>query len=137
MSKLLGPKANSAVTNLWLLILRVSSGGFMLTHGIPKFLKLIDGGTISFADPFGFGPTISLILAVFAEFLCSVLLIVGIGTRLVTVPLITTMSVAAFYVHGNDPFQRKELALLYLLIFLTILVFGGGKYEAGKLLKRG
>ena len=136
MAKLLGSRTNDTVINLWLLILRVSVGGFMLTHGIPKFLQLIEGNT-QFADPFGLGATISLVLAVFAEFLCSVLLIFGIGTRLATLPLIVTMAVAAFSIHASDPFQHKEMALLYLVIYLTILVFGGGKYEAGKLLRRG
>ena len=137
MTKLLGPRTNNTVNNFWLLLLRMAGGGFMLTHGIPKFLKLIEGGDIAFADPFGFGATISLILVVFAEFLCSVLLIFGIGTRLAAIPLIITMAVAAFFIHANDPFQRKELAFLYLVIYLSILVFGGGKYEAGKLFKRG
>lgn len=136
MAKLLGPRTNDAVINLWLLLLRVAGGGFMLTHGIPKFLKLINGD-LSFADPIGLGSTVSLLLVVFAEFLCSVLLIFGIGTRLATVPLIVTMSVAAFISHSGGPFQRKETALLYLLIFITLLVFGGGKYEAGKFLRRG
>lgn len=134
MAKLLGPRTNNAITNLWLLLLRVSAGGFMLTHGIPKFLKLIEGN-FQFADPFGIGSATSLFLAVFAEFFCSVLLILGIGTRLATIPLIFTMTIAAFDIHGSDAFQRKELALLYLVIFLTILVFGGGNYEAGKLFK--
>lgn len=135
MAKLLGPRTNNTITNLWLLLLRVSAGGFMLTHGIPKFLKLIEGN-FQFADPFGIGSATSLFLAVFAEFFCSVLLILGIGTRFATIPLIFTMTVAAFDIHGSDAFQRKELALLYLVIFLTILVFGGGNYEAGKLFKR-
>ncbi|MGQ8337688.1 DoxX family protein [Sunxiuqinia sp. A32] len=134
MSRLLGNRANEVIENLWLLVLRVSAGTFMLTHGIPKLLKLLEGNT-GFADPFGFGETISLILAVFAEVICSVLIIVGAGTRLATLPLIITMAVAVFMVHGSDPFQRKELALLYLLAFITVLVFGGGKYSLGKYIK--
>ena len=135
MSKFLGPRANDFVLNLWLLLLRLAAGGFMLTHGIPKFLKLVNGNT-AFADPFGLGETLSLVLAVFAEFLCSVLVMLGISTRLATLPLIFTMGVAAFYIHGNDPFQRKELSLLYFIVFITILVVGGGKFEANKILKR-
>ncbi|WP_339741107.1 DoxX family protein [uncultured Sunxiuqinia sp.] len=131
MAKLLGPRTNDTVVNIWLLIFRVSAGAFMLTHGIPKFLKLIEGNT-QFADPFGLGETLSLVLAVFAEFLCSVLIILGIGTRLASIPLIVTMAVAAFQIHAADPFQRKEMALLYLIVFITILVFGGGRFELGR-----
>jgi putative oxidoreductase len=39
------------------------------------------------------------------------------------------MMVAAFMAHGADPFAKKELALLYLLIYVTILVTGSGKYS--------
>lgn len=134
MAKLLGPRTNDAVINLWLLLFRVSAGAFMLTHGIPKFLNLIEGNT-QFADPFGLGATTSLVLTVFAEFLCSVLIILGIGTRLATIPLIITMAVAAFLIHSADPFQTKEMALLYLIVFVTILVFGGGKFEMGRLFR--
>ena len=38
------------------------------------------------------------------------------------------MAVAAFMVHANDPLAKKELALLYLLIYVTLLVAGAGKY---------
>ncbi|WP_423128563.1 DoxX family protein [Gaoshiqia sp. Z1-71] len=133
--KMLGSKTNEFVESLWLMILRVGSGAFMLTHGIPKIQLLLGGGEIAFADPFGLGPTISLILAVFAEVICSVLLILGVVTRLASVPLIVTMSVAAFYVHANDPFAGKEMALLYLLIFITILVYGSGRFALGRLIK--
>ncbi len=135
MSKLFGSRTNVVIENLWLLILRVSAAAFMLVHGIPKLQKLLNGD-VAFADPFGLGETVSLILAVFAEVVCSVLLILGVSTRLAAIPLIVTMAVAAFMVHANDPFLKKELALLYLLVYISILIFGGGKYSAGKFFSR-
>ncbi len=135
MSRLFGSKTNDVFVNLWLLILRVSAGAFMLIHGVPKLQKLLSGN-LAFADPFGIGESTSLILAVFAEVICSVLLILGVATRLASVPLIITMAVASFMIHGNDPFQKKEMALLYLLVYVSILVFGGGNYAAGKYLGR-
>ena len=135
MSKLLGNRTNAAIENLCLLLMRLSAGAFMLIHGMPKLQKLLNGD-FAFADPIGVGETTSLILAVFAEVICSVLLILGVSTRLATIPLITTMAVAAFLVHGADPFQKKELALLYLVIYITILVFGGGKFSLGKYLRK-
>ena len=136
MSRLLGPKSNELVENLWLLVVRVSAGAFMLVHGIPKLQKLLNGD-MAFPDPFGIGEATSLILAVFAEVICSVLIMVGAATRLASIPVIITMGVAAFMIHANDPFQKKEMALVYLLVFGCILVFGGGKYTVGKILKRG
>jgi putative oxidoreductase len=42
------------------------------------------------------------------------------------------MLVAAFIVHLDDPFKRKELALLYLVGFLVVLLMGPGKYSLDK-----
>lgn len=132
MKKLFSTGYSVGLANFWLLVLRVMSGALMLTHGLPKFLKLINGAPIKFSDPLGVGTLISFILVVFAEFFCSIFIIVGLGTRLASIPLIITMGVAAFIIHGDDPFAKKEMAILYLIIFTTLLVFGGGKYSVDK-----
>lgn len=117
------------MADIGLFLLRLCVGGFMLTHGYPKLEKLLAGGEIQFLDFMGIGATASLALAVFAEVICSVLLVLGLGTRLASIALTITMGVAAFIRHGEDPFAKKEQALLYLLIYLTLLVLGPGKYS--------
>lgn len=108
----------------------------MLTHGLPKLSRLTSEEEIKFADPFGFGPFMSLVLVVFAEVVCSILIILGLATRLASIPPIITMFVAAFHAHGNDPFGTKEKPLLFLLIFIVLLVFGSGKYSIDHKLSR-
>jgi len=108
----------------------------MITHGWPKLSKLLAGGEIQFGDPIGLGPVLSLILVVFAEFFCSILIGIGLGTHLATIPLIFTMFVAAFVAHADDPFRQKEMALLYILIYLTLLVVGSRKYSIDYLLRK-
>ena len=71
----------------------------------------------------------SLALTVFAEVLCSGLLMVGLFTRLATMPLLITMLVAVFIVHGADPLGKKEPALLYGLVYATLFFTGPGKYS--------
>lgn len=136
MKQIFNTQYNPSTANVWLLLLRVMAGTFMLTHGYPKFQTLIAGGEIAFFDFMGLGVTASLFLAVLAEFFCSIFIILGLGTRLAAMPLIITMLVAAFNVHADDPFQKKEFALLYLLIFTTLLVFGGGKYSIDRLIEK-
>ncbi|GAA5042410.1 hypothetical protein GCM10011506_44860 [Marivirga lumbricoides] len=114
--------------NISLLIVRIAAGAMMLTHGYPKFLKLI-AGDFAFADPIGMGQELSLILTVLAEFGCSILLILGLFTRWVAIPLAFTMLVAVFIVHGADPFSNKEFGLLYLALFLVAALSGPGKYS--------
>ena len=120
--------------NLGLLILRIGVALLMLFgHG---FEKLVNFGSIAsgFPDPFGIGSTASLILAVFAEFFCSIAIAFGFMTRFSTIPLIITMLVAAFVIHGDDPWGKKELALMYLIPYLTILFSGPGKYSIDRMI---
>ena len=112
-----------------LLMLRVIAAIFIIVHGYPKFLMLFSGEPVQFADFMGLGPTVSLALSAFAEFLCAIFVLIGLFTRLAAIPLVINMSVAVFYAHANDPFDVKEKALLFLLIFLFLLLTGAGKYS--------
>lgn len=116
-------------TDIALLILRLGVGGLMLTHGIPKLINLFDNNPIRFADPLGIGVEGSLALAVFSEVICSVLIIIGLGTRLAVIPLFFTMFVAFFVVQGADPFKTKELAMFFMIVYLALFLTGSGKYS--------
>jgi len=120
-------KTSPPWSDLGLLILRLSLGGMMLTHGLPKLLNFSERAN-SFADPIGLGSSFSLFLAVGAEVGCSLLLILGAFTRLAVLPLMVTMLVAALIVHSADPFAKKEMALLYFFPYLTLLLTGPGKF---------
>lgn len=118
--------------NVALLFLRVSFSLFILVlHGIPKVQNLFSGD-IQFANIFGMGETVSLVLATLAEVVLPILIILGYKTRLASVPLIITMAVAAFVFHGADPISVQEKPLLFLCGFLTILLAGAGKYSIDK-----
>ncbi|HXK82373.1 MAG TPA: DoxX family protein [Bacteroidales bacterium] len=127
---------NSFITDISKLIYRVSVASFMLTHGFGKFKLLLSGNLDKFADPLGMGPEISLILAVGAEFFASIAIIIGFKTRLATIPIVFTMGVAAFVVHGSDPFSVKEFALLYMVAFIGIAIMGSGKYSIDYLISK-
>lgn len=127
---------HSSKTDLALLIARVGIALLMLTHGLPKMEKLLAGGDIQFASVFGMSPAVSLFFAVLTEVGCSLLLLLGLGIRLATVPLIITMLVAAFSIHAADPFSKQEPALQYLLVYIVLLLAGGGKYSVDGLLLR-
>lgn len=119
-----------------LLLLRAITGGFMLiAHGLPKLNLLFASGEISFPDPLGIGTFPSLILTIFSEFFCSLLLIFGFLTRASLIPLIITMIVAAFVYHSADSFAQKEKALLYLVIYIFLFLTGPGRYALNKIIK--
>ena len=118
------------LTDLSLLLLRITFGGLMfLNHGLGKFNKLMAGGEIKFASVFGMGPELSLGLAVFAEVLCALMVVIGLFTRTAVIPLIITMLVAIFVIHIDDPFKRMESAIIYLIPYLVLFWNGSGKYS--------
>lgn len=123
--------SNPVSLDLGLLILRVLSGAALLSHGYPKFEKVISGN-MQFGDPLGIGQATSLHLSAFAEFICAILIILGLLTRLASIPLIINMAVASLIVHGSDDFATREMSLLYLGIFLTLFFTGPGKYSADR-----
>lgn len=122
---------NSPLKDIGLAFFRIAISAMMLTHGLPKFQQLISGN-FEFGDPIGIGAAPSLFLAVIGEFICPILIIIGYKTRLVSIPVVITMCVAAFIVHAADPFGSKEKALLFLIAFITIILLGPGKYSIDK-----
>ena len=113
-----------------LLALRVvTSGAMIYAHGSRKVIRLIDGRMEGFPDPVGIGSELSLTLAAGAEALAASCVFIGLCTRIATIPLIITMAVATFIVHAGDPFQDRELSLIYLVSFTVLCLTGAGRWS--------
>ncbi len=126
--KLLDATTSLGEVNFGLLIFRFAIGGMMLTHGIPKLLRLFEGN-LKFGNPLGIGSELSFLLVILAEFVGSLMLIVGFGTRIGALLMGFAMAVAGFIAHFEDPFGRKEKALLYLAACFLIWITGPGRYS--------
>lgn len=133
MKKLLSVNHVPGNINAALLIGRISIAAFMWTHGLPKMDKFAET-PVRFMEVLGMSHFISLSLTVFAEVICSLFILLGFATRLAVIPLLITMLVAVFYVHGNDPFGKQEMGLLYILTYVMLLIMGSGKYSIDNLL---
>lgn len=136
MKYIFSGNTNSGLNHIWLLFFRVVLAAFMLTHGWGKLNMLLSGNGAEFSDPLGIGANLSLVLAVLGEVVGPVLIMLGLGTRIAAILPIATMAVAAFIVLGSTPFQKKEMALLYMVGFITILVLGAGRYSLDALISR-
>ena len=91
-------------------------------------LKIINGD-FTFSDPIGIGPFSLPILTAFTEFIVPIFIIIGWGTRFFCIFPIVTMFVAFIFKHDGDPFSKKEKSLLYLLLFISLIIMGPGKYS--------
>lgn len=136
---LISNPTHSVPASIGLLIQRLIFGFFMLFgHGwgkLASFSERVD----SFPDPLGVSSPVSLALVVFSEVICALLVGIGLFTRAALIPLIITMLVAAFMIHGGDPlFGRgpsKEMALLFLAAYAALFAAGPGKFSVDHLLK--
>jgi putative oxidoreductase len=126
-------KSEAINEDLGYLILRVSAAGTMFwQHGWPKLMNFGDRAD-SFTDPLGMGSTISLILIIFAEVICSALVVLGVWTRAALVPLIIGMAVIVFMVKGDAPFKEQELPMIFLCAFVTLFFTGSGRYSVDRI----
>ncbi|WP_407402645.1 DoxX family protein [Chryseobacterium sp.] len=129
-------KTHLVIHDIVLLVVRLFVGFAMLSHGFPKLQLLLEGGDPKFFNFLGMGPHISLLLVVFAEFVCSILLILGFFTRIIVGILMFTMAMAAFVIHAGDPFDKRELSLLYLAIYAILLTFGAGRFSIDGMIEK-
>lgn len=117
-------------------LLRLCSGGMLLTHGYPKLLMLLNGQGGAWADPLGIGPFLSLTLCVFAEFACSIAVMLGFMTRMAALILVINFVVVVFVVNRQLPWDKAELGALYLVCFAVLLLTGAGRYSLDHLMRR-
>ena len=116
----------------------------VLAYGFyqPAKLKWADiGSIIDWFKTLGIpAPALNAYLAASTEAAGVVLLILGLGTRIITIPLMITMLVAIKTVHWANGFEAGnngfEIPLYYLLMLFILLVYGGGKFSIDQLLNR-
>ncbi len=116
--------------------LRICTGAMMLTHGWTKLLMLVHGEGAEWMDPIGIGGTLSLALCCFAEFFCSLAIIIGLLTRLSALVLVLNFWVVIFFAGRGAPWAQLELPALYLICFITLVCTGSGRFGIDHYLRR-
>ena len=118
--------------DLGLLFLRASGALFLLwVHGLPKLLnyseqlKLIE-------DPFHLGAHVTLLLAIFAEVLCPLLILAGVLVRLACLPILAVLLIAMVVVHPEWTLLEGQFGWLLLILFTSVLIAGPGRFVLGQ-----
>lgn len=126
------------------LVLRLGMGIPLLAlHGWPKLTgwsSILEKG---FADPLltatqatdvlpniAMTEPVALALAIVAELVCAVLVIVGLGTRAAGVVITGLFVVIIGIVHAGDPWADVRLAYFYFVLALAITTVGPGRISA-------
>lgn len=121
--------------NIALLFLRIFVGIMMLTHAYNK-IENFDVIAMTFPTPFGMNSWMALTLITITELGCSLLLILGIFTRIAALILMFGMITAAFFTFPEFVFNESELAIMYLAIYITLFITGGGDFILERYIKR-
>ena len=110
-----------------ILFIRLFFGILFFMHGLDK-LANFNQLSMDYPSVLGLGSYMTLMLSVFCEFACSLFLIVGLLTRIVTIPMIVAMAVAFFDIH-DAMMPDGELSLIYFIVFILLFVLGPGRYS--------
>ena len=126
-----------------LALLRLWTGAMLfLRHGLEKQPAHWAQFMSHFPDPIGIGSHPSFLIAFFSDFVCSILLMIGLGTRWAALYCFTNIFVAWAFVHhfaffgkgsGSD---HGEVIVPYLGALLTLLVAGPGAASLDHLMAR-
>lgn len=123
--------------NRSLLLLRLWVGfGLFYKHGLEKILHF-SMMQEHFPNLFHLGSTTALVFSLLSDSICSLLVILGLVTRLAALLIVINLVVVFGYFHHFTVTQdHSELVFLYLGVFLTLLVSGPGKYSLDHTLLR-
>lgn len=118
----------------FILILRLFFGVMFFIHGLGKMMNFSEL-SLTYPSVFGLGSYMTLMLAVFTEFCCSLFLIAGLLFRIMLLPMIVAMAVAFFDIHDGF-LPEGELSLIYLIVFCLLYFVGPGKFSIDYLIDR-
>ena len=117
-----------------ILALRIFFGVLFFIHGLDKMTNFNDL-SLDYPSVMGLGSYTTLMLSIFTEFCCSLFLIAGLITRIITIPMIIAMGVAFFDIH-DAMLPEGELALIYFITFIILFFVGPGRYSVDFLIDR-
>jgi putative oxidoreductase len=116
-------------------IIRVGIGSIFIRHGIEKLMQGPQTwqwlGSQMAIIGISFFPTFWGLCAASAEFIGGCALVLGLATRLASAFLVIVMAIAlAYHINKGDSFQIFSHALAMLVIFIGLMISGGGRFSA-------
>ena len=134
MKKIFSTRYSDLSFNLSMFLIRAGFGFLLFyNHGLRKLMNF-EERKHTFSDPLNIGNSNSMMLVIFGEVFCALLLVLGLFSRLASFVLVVLFIVIIFVIHKGDPLKDIEMAILFLLVFITTLLCGPGKWSLDKLI---
>ena len=98
-------------------------------HGLEKATHFSQMSS-HFPNPLHIGSHASLIFALLSDAICSLLAVLGLGTRFAAFIIVVNMSVALYFVHHMALRQEHgEMMMVYIAGFIALIFAGGGRFS--------
>lgn len=130
-------------TQAGLALLRIWTGATLfLRHGWEKQPAHWAQFIAHFPNPIGLGSHPSFFIAFFSDFVCAILLMIGLGTRWAALYCLGNIFVAWAFVHHFGFFAKGpgsdhgELMVLYMGALLTLVIAGPGAASLDRILTK-
>jgi putative oxidoreductase len=126
------PYPSHFVFDMGMLLLRVAATlEIAIVHGFKK-IGIGVAQAENIPNPLHFPEIFNNLFAISANIVFPFFVLIGLFTRLATLPVLAVTLTGYFVVHWHDALLEKDTPFIYSLIFLTILIFGPGKYSVDK-----
>lgn len=130
VQQLLYSDMGSSFNNAALLTFRILlSIELFRVHGLKKF-RLENGEKEHVPNPLHLPEKLNGMMATLSDTVAPFLVMLGIGTRLVVLPIIGVTAIGYFVVHRKDKLEVRDVPYMYTLSYLLILALGAGTYSA-------
>ena len=109
-----------------------------MKHGIEK-LFTFSAMSQHYVDPVGIGPVPTLVIAMISDGICSLLLVIGLGTRWAAIYSFCNLFVAWATVHHFALMSRQdqsgETIFIYMAACVALFLLGAGKFSVDGLIQ--
>ena len=128
-TRLVSPTISYVLFNTTMLLFRIAvSAEMILVHGFKK-LGVGNAQAEQVPNPLHLPEAFNYWFAVSANIFFPLLVLLGVFTRLATLPTLAATLTGYFILHWNDAAIIKDTPFIYTICFLLILLFGPGKYS--------
>lgn len=100
----------------------------IVVHGFKKLGIGTDVAEIV-PNPFNLPYLLNEFLAIFANLICPIFIIIGLGTRFASIPILVVTLTGYFVIHSEGSLAENDIPFMYSMSFLLIAFTGGGRYS--------